>query len=177
MKIEIVKVGYLKCNCYILYMDNNALIIDPGSDTDKIIKVIGNRIISGIVITHHHDDHDGGVNSLLNKYNTKVYDRYNLNEGNHTIAKFKFEVIYTPGHKEDSICLYFKEQKIMFVGDFIFKNSIGRCDLPGGNIDDMLKSLKKIKKYDKDIILYPGHGQKTTLEYEINNNPYMNTII
>ena len=60
----------------------------------------------------------------------------------------------------------------MFCGDFIFKDSIGRCDLSGGNIIEMLKSINKIKEYPKDITIYPGHGTKTTLGYEINNNPY-----
>ena len=61
----------------------------------------------------------------------------------------------------------------MFVGDFIFKESIGRCDLEGGDFTEMKKSLSKIKKYDKDIILYPGHGPSTTLKNELKNNIYM----
>ena len=60
----------------------------------------------------------------------------------------------------------------MFCGDFIFKDSIGRCDLPGGNITEMLNSINKIKEYPKDTTIYSGHGAKTTLGYEINNNPY-----
>ena len=61
----------------------------------------------------------------------------------------------------------------MFVGDFIFKGSIGRCDLPSGNIKEMKKSINLIKKYDKNIKLYPGHGDETSLGYEIENNIYM----
>ncbi len=61
----------------------------------------------------------------------------------------------------------------MFVGDFIFKGSIGRCDLPYGNIKEMKKSINLIKKYDKNIKLYPGHGDETSLGYEIENNIYM----
>ena len=61
----------------------------------------------------------------------------------------------------------------MFVGDFIFKESIGRCDLAGGDFSDMVKSIDKIKTYDKNITLYPGHGDKTSLDYELKNNPYM----
>ena len=55
---------------------------------------------------------------------------------------------------------------------FIFKDSIGRCDLDGGNISDMMMSINKIKQYDRDIVIYPGHGDMTTLGYEINNNPF-----
>lgn len=172
MKIECIKVGYLKCNCYLLSIDNEVLVIDPGDEANKIIKKIGARKVLGIIITHHHFDHIGGVNELIKKYNTKVYDRYNLNEGINKIGKFSFEVIYTPGHKEDLITVYFKEDKCMFCGDFIFKDSIGRCDLPGSNLNDMIASIKKISAYPKDITLYPGHDEETNLGYEINNNPY-----
>ena len=177
MKIENIQVGYLKCNCYLLDIDGNVLIIDPGDEADKIIKLIGKRNVKGIIVTHHHKDHDGAVDKLNDIYHTQVYDRYNLSEGENKIGNFIFDVIYTPGHKEDLITLYFKKEKCMFCGDFIFKDSIGRCDLAGGNVHDMMKSIDKIKKYDKDIIIYPGHGISTTLRYEINNNPYFNNYI
>ena len=177
MKIEKIMVGYLRCNCYILEIDNHVLVIDPGDEGDKIIKSIANRQVDGIVITHHHYDHDGAVQDLVKEYNCNVYDRYNLSEGINKIGKFNFQVIYTPGHKEDLITLYFKEEKVMFCGDFIFKDSVGRCDLPGSNIADMKESLEKIKQYDKDITIYPGHSRETTLGYEINNNPYFKVFI
>ena len=172
MKIEIIKVGELECNCYLLDINNKVLVIDPGDNSDKIINKIGNRIVEGIIITHYHFDHIGALEDLVNKYEVNVYDKNNMNEGINKIDNFMFDVIYTPGHKEDCICIYFKDDNVMFVGDFIFRNSIGRCDLPGGNIKDMIDSICKIKKYDKDIVIYPGHGDKTTLEYEINNNIY-----
>ena len=177
MNIESIKVGYLRCNCYILDIDGNVLIIDPGDESDNIIKKINNRKVVGIIITHHHFDHIGAVDSLIDKYHVKVYDKNNLSEGMNTIDRFNFEVIYTPGHKEDLITIYFKEDKCMFCGDFIFKDSIGRCDLSGGNTIDMMKSIDKIKKYDKGITIYPGHGEITTLRYEINNNPYFNNYL
>ncbi len=172
MKIECIKVGYLKCNCYILSIDNEVLVIDPGDEANKIIKLIGKRKVSGIIITHHHFDHVGAVDELLKKYQTKIYDIHNMSQGLNKIGKFSFEVIYTPGHKEDLITIYFKDAKCMFCGDFIFKEEIGRCDLPGGNIKDMIKSIEKIKKYPEEVTIYPGHDEKTTLGYEINHNPY-----
>jgi len=172
VKIDIVRVGELKCNCYILDIDNKVLIVDPGDDALKIVDAVGDRDVIGIIITHYHFDHIGALDELVNKYGVSVYDKSNMCEGNNRVGKFVFEVIYTPGHKEDAITIYFKEDKCMFCGDFIFRDSIGRCDLPGGNIREMVESIKKIKKYDKDIDIYPGHGNKTTLEYEINNNMY-----
>ena len=84
---------------------------------------------------------------------------------------FNFEVIYNPGHTDDSISYYFKEENILFSGDFIFKGSVGRTDLGGNNLD-MLNSINKIKQYNKDIIIEPGHGEETTLEYELKYNPF-----
>ena len=173
MKIECVPVGYLECNCYILDIKGKVLVIDPGDEGKKILDKIGKREVVGIVITHHHFDHIGAIQDIVDKYHVEVYDRFNLKEEENKIDVFKFFVIYTPGHKEDAITLYFKEDKIMFTGDFIFKDSIGRCDLAGGNIKDMANSIDKIKKYDKNIIIYPGHGEKTSLGYEIDNNIYM----
>ena len=172
MSIEIVKVGYLECNCYLLIKGNNVLIIDPGDEADKIISMVGGKNVNGVIITHHHFDHVGALEDILDKYDTKIYDYYNLDEGENRIGVFVFDVIYTPGHKEDAITIYFKNDKIMFVGDFVFKDSIGRCDLDGGNEKDMNESIMKLKKYDDDIIIYPGHGDKTILGYEKKNNIY-----
>lgn len=172
MKIEIVKVGYLECNCYLVEINNIVIVIDPGDDIDKITKMIGNREVSFVIITHYHFDHIGALNDLVNKYKCKVYDRNNLLEGENIIDDIKLEVIYTPGHKEDLITIYFRKDKCMFCGDFIFRGSIGRWDMSGGNIIDMEKSIDKIKKYDRDTTIYPGHGCMTSLGYEIDNNIY-----
>lgn len=166
----------LKCNCYLLDINNKVLVIDPGDDGDKIIDKIASREVVGIIVTHHHFDHVGALNDIVSKYNVSVYDRNSMNEGKNEIDQFSFEVIYTPGHKEDAITIYFKEDKVMFCGDFIFKDNIGRCDLPGGDIDVMYKSIDKIKKYDRDIVIYSGHGDKTSLGYEIDNNIYFNNL-
>ncbi len=164
MTIDKIVVGPLETNCYVLSIDNQALVIDPGADINKINKAIGNKKVIGCVITHYHFDHIGCI-----KYFDKIFDIHNLKEGMNTIGPFTFEVIYTPGHKEDLICLYFKESNIMFVGDFIFKNGIGRCDLKGGNINQMKDSISKISKYKSDIIVYPGHGKTTILGSELKN--------
>ena len=174
MKIDIIKVGKLECNCYLLEINNRVLVIDPGDEVDKIISKINGREVVGVIITHYHCDHIGALDELVGKYNVLVYDRYNLCEGENIISEFMFDVIYTPGHKEDAVTLYFKKDKVMLTGDFIFRDSIGRCDLPGGNIEEMVESIRKIVKYDRDIILYPGHGDETNLGYEMVHNYYIN---
>lgn len=177
MKIERVVVGYLRCNCYILDINGKVLVIDPGDEFKKIDKVINGREVVGVIVTHHHFDHDGCVKDIINKYGCKLYDKNNLSEGVNKISCFSFDVIYTPGHKEDLITIYFKRDKVMFCGDFIFHDSIGRWDMEGGNVRDMFLSIDKIKKYDRDIVVYPGHGEKTTLGYEMDNNIYFNSFL
>lgn len=171
MNIKIVVVGYLEENCYILKKDNNILVIDPGDEYEKIKKCLNGNVV-GVLITHSHFDHIGALSSLVNDYHIGVYDYSNLKEGINSISNFEFEMIKTPGHKEDAVSYYFKEYNCMFVGDFIFRNSIGRTDLEGGNYVDMKNSIEKIMKYDRDIVIYPGHGDKTILGYEIDNNMY-----
>lgn len=173
MEVNIVKVGYLETNCYILKKDT-CIIIDPGDESDKIKKEIGNYKVSAILITHNHFDHIGCLEELKSFYNCKVYDYSNLEEKEYNIDNFLFKVIYTKGHSNDSVTFYFKKENIMFVGDFIFKNSIGRTDLETGNYNEMVKSINIIKKYDKDIIIYPGHGDSTILGNEIKYNFYFN---
>ena len=170
MKIHTVIVGSLEENCYILEKENKVLVIDPGDEIEKIKKVIGSKEVLGVLITHNHFDHVGAL-SYFNKKN--IYSFNNLEEKEYEIGPFKFKCIYTPGHSKDSVTFYFEEENVMFVGDFIFKESIGRTDLPGANPSEMKESIKKILTYDENIKLYPGHDEDTTLKYEKENNPYL----
>jgi len=164
MEIIKVVVGDLNTNCYILLIDNECLVIDPGDEYDKIKEVIGNKRVLGIIVTHYHFDHIG----VLNYFDKSlILDKNNLEEKEYIIGNFTFEVIYTPGHKEDCITIYFRKEKVMFTGDFIFKNTIGRTDLKGGNMIEMMNSLEKIKDYDRNTIVYPGHGDNTLLGDEV----------
>lgn len=174
MKIDILEVGPLETNCYILSKEGKCLIIDPGYDKDFIINKIEEQSLKplGIIITHNHPDHTKEAEFLKDTYKIDIYDYNNLFEKKHIIGPFNFEVIYTPGHEQSSITIYFYENNIMFTGDFIFHEDIGRVDLPTGSYKEMLESINKIKKYDQQIIIYPGHGKETTLEHEINNNEY-----
>lgn len=174
MDIKCIKTGYLEENCYILSIKNDCLVVDPGDEADKIIEEIGDKNVLGILITHYHFDHIGALEKLKKRYNVDVIDYQNRKN---LIGPFNFEIIDTKGHKEDAVSYYFKEDKIMFVGDFIFEGTIGRCDLPGGDFKEMKKSLSNLKNYDENIILYPGHGNKTTIKKELLNNPYLRSDI
>ena len=170
MKIKNVVVGPLETNCYILVKEDNCLIIDPGEEADVIKKEVGENKVVGIIITHYHFDHIGALEELKHTYQVNVYDVHNLKEGMNKIENFSFEVLFTPGHKEDAISLLF--DKNMFVGDFVFKHSIGRTDLDGGDFEAMKQSIQKLKTYSNDITIYPGHGPKTTLEEEKEYNMF-----
>lgn len=173
MKITKIIVGYLEENCYLLEKNKKYLLVDPGEDQEKVLDFIKDKEIIGILVTHHHHDHIGTLPILIEKYHYPVYDANNLKEGIKNIGPFKIEVITTKGHSQDMLCYYFKEDKIMLTGDFLFKGTIGRCDLEGGNILEMKKSLEKIKKYNNDIKIYPGHGDSSILGIEKITNPYL----
>lgn len=164
MKIDKVVVGELRTNCYLISKNDQCIIIDPGDEYEKIKNFISNKKIVGVIVTHYHFDHIGAL-KFFNK--SLILDKNNLDEKIYKIGDFEFEVIYTPGHKEDAITIYFYEEKIMFTGDFIFKSAIGRTDLDGGNMLDMVSSLNKMKRYDGNIIIYPGHGDETILMNEL----------
>lgn len=174
MKIEKVITGTLEENCYVLIKNNTCLVVDPGDDYHKIREVIGDNKVLGVLITHSHFDHVGALRHFLTKRSVKIFKKSNTLEQEYAIGDFKFEGIHTPGHSADSITFYFPDDNAMFVGDFIFNGSIGRCDLPSGSMNEMQKSLEKIKKYDDNIALYCGHGEDTTLGKEKESNPYFN---
>ena len=76
------------------------------------------------------------------------------------------KVFETPGHTTDSITFYCDEEKAAFTGDTVFKNSYGRTDFPGGDYDVLMKSIKSILNFEDEVVLYPGHGDKTTVRAE-----------
>ena len=157
MQIKCIPVGYLQANCYIVSIDNKAILIDPGDEAQKIESHLNGLELVGILLTHNHFDHTGALSYFEEKYHLKH---------NEKIYGFSYEIIKTPGHTKDSLTFYFPEEKIMFTGDFLFKETIGRMDLPGGSVEDMKKSLELISNYDDDIIVYPGHEEKTILGEE-----------
>lgn len=162
MEIKKVCVGSLEENCYIVTRNNQTIIIDPGYEAENIINACTNKNVVGVLITHHHFDHIGALK--------EIEEHFNIKEGN--CPNIGFEIIKNPGHSKDSVSYYFKEEKVLFCGDFIFQNSIGRTDLETGNDKEMIESLKMISKYPDDLIIYPGHGEKTTLGHEKNNFKY-----
>lgn len=158
MNIEKIVVGSLEANCYIVSNLDKCIIIDPGAEFPKIQSAIGTRKIVGIFITHTHEDHIGALKELKNWYDVPINPEF--------LEGFNYKIINTPGHYFDEKTFYFMDEKIMFTGDFLFKGTFGRVDMPGSDKFEMKKSLELIKKYPGDIIIYPGHGEESLLQSE-----------
>lgn len=180
-------------------ISSKAIIIDPGEEPRLIIEKITELNLKPelIINTHGHFDHIASDDIIREKYNIPLAIHRNdlpilsdslkngsVLTGHHVQIKpadivfekeeqmqsgfCNYSLIHTPGHSSGSICIL--AGNMLFSGDTLFKETIGRTDLPGGNHNDMLSSLEKLKKLDKKIIVYPGHGQPTTIEQELLNN-------
>jgi glyoxylase-like metal-dependent hydrolase (beta-lactamase superfamily II) len=184
-------------------ISKECLIVDPSSDSDIIINKINskNLLPKYIVLTHAHGDHIGAVKELKEKFNIPVLvheDDYqmlmdpglNLSKSMSygpisikadnvlkdsdviSLGDETLRVIHTPGHTRGGICLFFDNYLIS--GDTLFKSSIGRTDLYGGNYDDIINSLiNKISILPDDTVVLPGHGPSTTIKDEKVKNPYI----
>ena len=95
-------------------------------------------------------------------------DKEKIQFGNHTL-----EVMETPGHSPGSVVFYCEEENVLFTGDTLFQMTIGRTDLEGGSIMQIIQSLRIIAQLPDNTKVYPGHGYTTTIGYELSRNPYM----
>lgn len=198
MEVKSFALGTYQTNCYVLTQGNQVIIIDPSAKGEVIAKSIdADKEVLAILLTHGHFDHFGGAQYLLDRYKCPIYiheddielledpeknysmqlnitlkkDVLILNEGMMQIGPFVISVLHTPGHSEGSVSFHIEDA--LFAGDLIFKMSIGRTDLYGGNERQMMKSLKMIKTFSNNLIIYPGHGPKTTLDFEKKYNPFL----
>jgi glyoxylase-like metal-dependent hydrolase (beta-lactamase superfamily II) len=170
-----------------------AAVVDPAWDVDTILKTAqqDGMKITKILVTHHHFDHTNGIEELLSHTPAKVYihkaeaefmkrvwsDTVQVESGDVIqVGKIPITFIHTPGHTPGSQCFLLDNKLIS--GDTLFIGFCGRCDLPGGNPEQMYDSLyNRLGKLDGRTLLYPGHNYgKTpvsTLEDERKQNPYL----
>ncbi len=195
MIIKTLPIGLYTSNLYVL-MDEKSkeiAIIDCGAEVSKIKSTIddlgGN--LKYILLTHGHNDHTAGVKSvkkafdctsIMGEKEKKSLGRFNfmdevpvdkwVNEGDIIeLGSIKISVIETPGHTLGGVC--YLALDALFSGDTLFKRSIGRWDLQGGNQDVLLNSIReKLYTLNDDIKVYPGHEGSTTIGYEKKNNFY-----
>ncbi|MGV8878045.1 MAG: MBL fold metallo-hydrolase [Sphingobacteriaceae bacterium] len=94
--------------------------------------------------------------------------------GSINLGSAVLELIFTPGHSPAHICFYSKKENFLIGGDVLFRRSIGRTDLPGGNHDQLVQNIKeKLFLLPDDCLVYPGHGEQTTIGFEKQNNPFL----
>jgi len=180
-----------------------AVVIDPGDEADRILLALAESglKVKYIINTHGHFDHVGANKKMkeatnaaimihpddepmlselstsaeafgLSSENSPKADKY-LNDGDEIpFGNITLKVIHTPGHSRGGVCLY--TNGTIFVGDTLFAGSIGRTDLPGGDYNTLISSIKSnLLVFDGNTIVYPGHGSKTTIEREKRINPFL----
>ena len=189
--------GPLESNCYLIFNRNSCLIIDPGSESNKILEALGDYDLVAIVLTHGHFDHIGAVKDLVKKYHCPIYispkdeillhnPQYNYSYPNSitinhpvklitekilVIGDYSFQIFPTPGHTAGSITLRYHDY--LFTGDTLFQNDVGRTDLYSGSEIELSRSLKLLKKLPKKLEVLPGHGPNSTIKAELLSNPYL----
>lgn len=168
---------YRECT-YVLTDDAKyAIIIDAGMYEEREQQRFADYIKQeqltpiALLITHTHPDHVCGLSFLEQTYNLTAIIQ--PSEGQLDIPYFNIKVIATPGHKEDAVCYYLPEENILFTGDTLFQESIGRTDLPGGDMHTLILSLNKLVILPENTKVYPGHGYPTTIAHEKQYNPYL----
>ena len=181
----------------------DGIVVDPGGDVDDLLGFIERKglKIKDIILTHGHGDHIGGVIGLRDALNANVMihkdDHELLIDGDKNLSStmpigsvaleadkllndgdiilfgdLKVEVIHTPGHTKGGICLKINDSII--TGDTLFAGSIGRTDLPGGDYETIIKSIKeKLMTYPDDVEVMPGHGGTSTIGRERVTNPFL----
>lgn len=199
--LESILVGEMGVNAYILAdpVSKEAVIIDPGADYPKIKKIIDKYSLKPkyVINTHGHGDHIGAddkfnspilIHRLDSEFlvspvkNLSAYfgfslkmskpERFLEDKEKIEVGNISLEVIHTPGHTPGSICL--KYDNIIFSGDTLFYEGVGRTDFPDSNENDLFKSIKeKLFALSDKTIVYPGHGPKTSIGYEKKNNPFL----
>lgn len=200
MIVKKMMAGIYGANCYIVMDEETkeAVVLDPGGDVDDIEKVLQSlgAKVKYIALTHGHFDHTTGVDGLQaitkaevaigkedNEMILKDVQYYGpfieggahiiLNHGDSlNFGKHTMKVIHTPGHTPGGVC--FSIENMLFSGDTLFKGSIGRSDLAGGDGEALIRNIKeKLVVLPKETIVYPGHGPSTTIGDEELYNPFL----
>lgn len=201
MNIKKIVLGNISVNCYLIKSETFAIVIDPGYYSEEIVDFLNENSGKErlILLTHGHFDHIGGAKQISDETGVKIgigendapylkSPTFNLS-GNFGIpikpfeADFKYKngdtikigdeiikVIETPGHTKGSVCYLLGDN--LFCGDTLFFESYGRTDFPGGDMEKMKESFYKITTlFDKNTVIFSGHGENTTIAHEIENNP------
>ena len=196
MLVKTIPVGQLETNCYVVTDETSmdCAVIDPGDESNAILNYLEEHKMTcrAILITHGHWDHTGAANAIVEETGADLYihqldttsdpmeARYKYLASDNTrfydegdeihIGSLVFRVMFTPGHSPGGVTLVCEDA--VFCGDTLFRGSCGRTDLPGGDINEELRSILRICKLPGEYDIYPGHMDSTTLERERYFNYY-----
>lgn len=205
MKIQSLVVGPVAANCYLLSDEGGkGIVIDPGGDAPAILDTIRKEHITveAILNTHGHSDHIAANDAVRNATGAPLYihaaDEHMLTDPRANLSLFMggnvvsrpaehhlkegdilcvgaiaLKVLHTPGHSPGGVC--FAGEGVLFSGDTLFADSIGRTDFPGGSLPQLIGVIKeKLMALPDDTVVYAGHGPSTTIGRERQYNPYLN---
>lgn len=206
MIIEILPVGLLQTNCYVVACDETreAVIIDPGGHPERILGAVQKHrlTVRYVLNTHGHFDHTeangaiveataallaahplerpllamaGGASFFGLPGNAGPAPSRDLIPGEElVVGNLRFQVLHTPGHSPGHVCFYERDQGVIFDGDVLFCQGIGRADLPGGNPQQLIRSIREVLyPLPDETVVYPGHGPATTIGKERRHNPFV----
>ena len=192
-----IQVGSFEVNCSILSRNDEAWIVDPGNEGERIADLLAKKglVPAAILLTHAHFDHIGAVNALQDAFpDLPVYlhpadmpmfahplnqlppDYPAANPPRNVRDATTFAaatVIETPGHTPGGVCYFFPSEKLLLAGDTLFAGSVGRTDLPGGDMATLMNSLARLTALPDDTLVIPGHGPRTTIADEKRGNPFL----
>ncbi len=202
MEIKTLVLGHIHTNCYLVSTDKAAIVIDPAFISKQIEDFLTENSDKErlILLTHAHFDHIGAAPSLRVNTGVKIgigeldntdladpsanlSDRFHAHippfsadmtfcDGDKIkVGDLEIEVWHTPGHTVGSVVYLI--DGVLFSGDTLFFESIGRTDFPKGNYSDMMKSLEKLLMLDDDTLVLSGHGPETTIGHERDYNPFI----
>jgi hydroxyacylglutathione hydrolase len=204
LAVERYELGPIATNCYVVRTSNEAseaVVIDPGGDAAELGRELERLGVTcvGILITHGHWDHLGGVADLADASGAPVYmaaeermalERINdfapaesplrpytpdvLLEGDEMLdlAGISFQTLRVPGHSPAHLAYY--AEGCLFSGDVLFAGSVGRTDLPFGDWDTLVASIRQLAdRFPPETVVYSGHGPETTLGDELARNPFL----
>ena len=207
MHIKALMLGAYETNCYIVSDEASleCAVIDPGADASAILDYLEETKLRCrvILLTHGHFDHTGAVEDLLADTEAELFvhkgdvgvtvggDYYRFVPPQGTkyyaegdvvcVGSLSFTVMETPGHTPGSVVLLCSEaaseDRVLFSGDTLFRDSCGRTDFPGSSPEAMFRSLRRIAELPGDCEVYPGHGFSTTLARERSVNYFMNAAM
>lgn len=202
MQVLTFALGPLQTNGYLVSQNGQGVFIDPGGDPASVLAALKREgiTLTHIINTHLHCDHTYGNAALAKETGATILcppkDEFlmetevgggglmglppveaftcdPIDEGEVELAGMSIKVLHTPGHTPGSISLYFPDAGKVFVGDLLFKRSIGRTDFPGGSTDQLMSSVRqKIFTLPSETVVYSGHGPETSVADESAHNPF-----